>query len=51
MTVAHEARARRSVSQLIGSVHALHQRARNVTRTGVVGEARKGLIEAVDDVL
>jgi hypothetical protein len=36
---------------LIGSVHALHQRARNVTRTGAVGEARKGLIEAVDDVL
>jgi hypothetical protein len=36
---------------LIGSVHALHQRARNVTRTGVVGEARQGLIEAVDDVL
>jgi hypothetical protein len=25
---------------LIGSLHAFHQRARNVTRTGVVGEAR-----------
>ncbi|HMJ37125.1 MAG TPA: hypothetical protein VK501_24685 [Baekduia sp.] len=36
---------------LIGSVHALHQRARNVTRTGAFGEARQGLIEAVDDVL
>jgi hypothetical protein len=36
---------------LFGSVHALHQRARNVTRTGAVGEARRGLIEAVDDVL
>jgi hypothetical protein len=36
---------------LISSVHALHQRARNVARTGAVGEAREGLIEAVDDVL
>jgi hypothetical protein len=36
---------------LIGSLHALHQRARNVTRTGAVGEVRGGLIEAVDDVL
>ena len=36
---------------LIGSVHALHQRARNVTRTGAVGEVREGLIEAIDDVL
>jgi uncharacterized protein YndB with AHSA1/START domain len=36
---------------LIGSVHALHQRARNVTRTGAVGEVRGGLIEAVDEVL
>ena len=35
---------------LIGSVHALHQRARNVTRGGVVGEARQGLIEAIDDL-
>jgi hypothetical protein len=38
-------------ASLIGSVHALHQRARNVTRTGAVGELRGGLIEAVDDVL
>lgn len=36
---------------LIGSVHALHQRARNVTRTGAIGAARQGLIDAVDDVL
>jgi hypothetical protein len=38
-------------ASLIGSVHALHQRARNVTRAGAVGEARQGLLEAVDDVL
>jgi hypothetical protein len=36
---------------LFGSVHALHQRARNVTRTGAIGEARRGLIEAADEVL
>ena len=36
---------------LIGTAHALHQRARNVTRSGVVGEARQGLIEAADEVL
>ena len=36
---------------LIGTGHALHQRARNVSREGAVGEAREGLIEAVDDVL
>ena len=30
---------------LIGGGHALHQRARNVVRTGVVGETRAGLIE------
>jgi hypothetical protein len=35
---------------LIGTGHALHQRARNVIRTGAFGEAREGLIEAVDDV-
>jgi predicted TIM-barrel enzyme len=40
-----------STAGLIGSVHALHQRARNVVRTGAVGEARAGVIEAVDDVL
>jgi hypothetical protein len=34
---------------LIGSMHALHQRARNVVRTGRLGEARAGLIEAVDE--
>jgi hypothetical protein len=38
-------------AELIGSGHALHQRARNVARQGAVGEAREGLIEAVDDVL
>jgi hypothetical protein len=36
---------------LVTSLHALHQRARNVTRTGAVGAAREGIIEAVDDVL
>jgi hypothetical protein len=36
---------------LFGAVHALHQRARNVVRTGAVEEAREGLIEAVDNVL
>jgi uncharacterized membrane protein len=36
---------------LIGTGHALHQRARNVIREGAVGEARAGLIEAVGDVL
>jgi uncharacterized membrane protein len=35
---------------LIGTGHALHQRARNVVRRGAVGEAREGLLEAVDDV-
>lgn len=34
---------------LIGTGHALHQRARNVIRAGAVGEARQGLIEAVED--
>jgi len=36
---------------LIGTGHALHQRARNVIRSGAVGEAREGVIEAVEDVL
>ena len=36
---------------LIGTGHALHQRARNVIRSGAVSEAREGLIEAVDDVI
>jgi hypothetical protein len=36
---------------LIGAGHVLHQRARNVVRSGAVGETREGLIEAVDDVI
>jgi hypothetical protein len=36
---------------LIGGGHALHQRARNVVRSGVVGETREALIEAVDEVV
>jgi hypothetical protein len=36
---------------LIGAGHALHQRARNVVRSGAVAETREGLIEAVDDVI
>lgn len=36
---------------LVGTGHALHQRARNVIRTGAVGEAREALIEAADDVM
>lgn len=36
---------------LIGTGHALHQRARNVIRTGAVGEAREALIEAAEDVM
>jgi len=36
---------------LIGGGHALHQRARNVVRTGVLAETRAGLIEAVDNVV
>jgi hypothetical protein len=36
---------------LIGGGHALHQRARNVVRTGVVSETREGLIEALDDAV
>ncbi len=36
---------------LFGALHALHQRARNVVRTGALGEAREGLIEAVDEAL
>jgi hypothetical protein len=34
---------------LIGAGHALHQRARNVIRSGVAGELREGLIEAAED--
>jgi hypothetical protein len=40
-----------STAGLIGSVHALHQRARNVTRTGILRDARQGLMEAVDETL
>jgi hypothetical protein len=40
-----------STAGLIGSVHALHQRARNVTRTGILRDAREGLMEAVDEAL
>ena len=36
---------------LIGGGHALHQRARNVVRTGAVGEAREALIEAAEEVM
>lgn len=36
---------------LVGTGHALHQRARNVIRTGAIGEAREGVIEAVEDVI
>jgi uncharacterized membrane protein len=36
---------------LIGTGHALHQRARNVIRAGAVGEAREGLIEATEDII
>lgn len=34
---------------LFGAVHALHQRARNVVRTGRLREVREGLIEAADE--
>jgi hypothetical protein len=37
-------------SALIGAGHALHQRARNVDRSGALGEAREGIIEAFEDV-
>jgi hypothetical protein len=36
---------------LIGGGHALHQRARNVMRSGVRGEVREGLIEAIDEAV
>jgi hypothetical protein len=35
---------------LIGTGHALHQRARNVIREGAFGEARAGLLEAADEI-
>lgn len=36
---------------LIGSLHALHQRVRNVPRAGAVGDVRQGLVEAIDEAL
>jgi hypothetical protein len=36
---------------LFASAHALHQRARNVSRTGKVEEAREAMIEVADEVL
>lgn len=36
---------------LIGGGHALHQRARNIVRTGFLGETREALIEAADGVI
>jgi hypothetical protein len=36
---------------LFGVVHALHQRVRNVQRTGALEEARAGFVEAVDEAL
>jgi hypothetical protein len=36
---------------LFAAVHALHQRARNVTRTGEAGELREGFIEVVDEAV
>jgi hypothetical protein len=36
---------------LIGALHALHQRARNVQRSGTAAEVREALIDAVDEIL
>ncbi|MGN6166836.1 MAG: hypothetical protein ACTHQQ_01515 [Solirubrobacteraceae bacterium] len=38
------------VAALMAGGHALHQRARNVVRTGAYGEAREGVIEAFDEI-
>lgn len=35
---------------LVATGHALHQRAHNVIRSGAVGEAREGVIDAFEDV-
>lgn len=35
---------------LIGGGHALHQRARNVVRSGIIGQSREGVIEVFDEV-
>jgi hypothetical protein len=40
-----------TTASLFGGLHAIHQRARNVVRTGTLGEARSGLIEAAEEVL
>jgi hypothetical protein len=37
-------------ASLFGTAHALHQRARNVTRLGIAGQVRAGLLEAADEV-
>lgn len=38
------------VAGLLAGGHALHQRSRNVVRTGAFGEVREGLIETFEDV-
>jgi hypothetical protein len=38
------------VAALMAGGHVLHQRARNVIRTGAVGEAREGVIEAFEEI-
>ena len=38
------------VAGLIVGGHVLHQRSRNVIRTGALGEAREGLLEAFEDI-
>ena len=38
------------VAALIAGGHALQQRARNVARTGTVGETREGMIEALEEI-
>lgn len=38
------------VAALMAGGHALHQRTRNVIRTGAIAETREGLIEAFEDI-
>jgi hypothetical protein len=38
------------VAALMAGGHALHQRSRNVIRTGAFGEAREGFIEAFEEI-
>jgi hypothetical protein len=38
------------VAALMAGGHALHQRSRNVIRTGAVGEAREGIVEAFEEI-